>query len=111
MYSNDWWVLAMIVGLTAVTLITRGFFMFPNKEIPLPAWLKRGLKYAPLAALAAVIIPEMVITDGMLSQTLRDARICAVPFAVAYYYWRKGILGTIVVGMAVYLPLRLGMGW
>lgn len=111
MYSNEWWVLGAIVGLTVVTLITRGFFMYPDQEVPLPSWLKRGLKYAPLAALAAVIIPEMVITDGMLTPTLQDARICAIPFAVAYYFWRKGIMGTIVVGMAVYLPLRLGMGW
>ena len=111
MYNEGWWALAMIAGLTVVTLLTRGFFMLPDREVSLPAWLKRGLRYAPLAALAAVIIPEMVITDGMLTETWRDARLFAIPVAVAYYLWRKGILGTIVVGMAVYLPLRLTLGW
>lgn len=111
MYNDGWLALSMIVGLTAVTLITRGFFMFPDREITLPSWLKRGLRYAPLAALAAVIIPEMVITNGMLTDTWRDARLFAVPLAVAYYFWRKGIMGTILVGMAVYLPLRLTLGW
>ncbi|GKS83045.1 hypothetical protein AVMA1855_02855 [Acidovorax sp. SUPP1855] len=27
------------------------------------------------------------------------------------YFWRRGILGTIVVGMVVYLPLHIGLGW
>ncbi|MFP5443110.1 MAG: AzlD domain-containing protein, partial [Betaproteobacteria bacterium] len=27
------------------------------------------------------------------------------------YFWRRGILGTIVVGMTVYLPLHIGWGW
>jgi branched-subunit amino acid transport protein len=30
---------------------------------------------------------------------------------VAAYFWRRDVLVTIVVGMAVYLPLRLGLGW
>ncbi|PSJ20543.1 branched-chain amino acid transporter, partial [Halomonas sp. ND22Bw] len=29
----------------------------------------------------------------------------------AYYFWRRGVLGTMLVGMAVYLPLHLGLGW
>ncbi|THU02749.1 AzlD domain-containing protein [Lampropedia puyangensis] len=111
MSNDDWWVLSAIIGLTIVTVITRGFFMFPNKEIPLPTWLKRGLKYAPLAALAAVIIPEIVTSNGSLIATWQDARLYAVPAACAYYFWRQGILGTILAGMAVYLPLRLLLGW
>ena len=77
----------------------------------LPDWLRRGLKYAPLAALAAVIAPELVMSQGALIKTLADARLPAVLCASAYYFWRRGILGTIVVGMAVYLPLHIGLGW
>jgi hypothetical protein len=29
----------------------------------------------------------------------------------AWFFWRKGVLGTMVAGMAVYLPLPLGWGW
>ncbi|RMX08325.1 AzlD domain-containing protein [Corticibacter populi] len=105
------WLLAVIAGLTGVTLLTRAFFMLPEREIPLPGWLRRGLRYAPLAALAAVIVPEMLMTNGQLTGTWQDARLLAVPFASAYYLWRRGILGTIVVGMLVYLPLHIGLGW
>ncbi|GAB2739717.1 AzlD domain-containing protein [Melaminivora jejuensis] len=105
------WAVLAIVGLAIITLITRAFFMLPERELPLPDWLRRGLKYAPLAALAGVIAPEILMTGGALIQTLADARVPAVLLACGYYFWRRGILGTIVVGMAVYLPLHIGLGW
>lgn len=100
-----------ILGLALITVVSRSFFMLPERELPLPDWLKRGLKYAPLAALTAVIAPEILMTQGELIGTFMDARIPAVLCATAYYFWRRGILGTIVVGMAVYLPLHIGWGW
>jgi branched-subunit amino acid transport protein len=110
--SWSWWepVIA-IIGLAVITMVTRAFFMIPERELPMPDWLKRGLKYAPLAALTAVIAPEIVMTNGELISTLLDARIPATLCASAYYFWRRGILGTIVVGMVVYLPLHIALGW
>ena len=100
-----------ILGLAVITVVSRSFFMLPERELPLPDWLKRGLKFAPLAALTAVIAPEILMTQGELINTFMDARIPAVLCATAYYFWRRGILGTIVIGMAVYLPLHIGWGW
>jgi branched-subunit amino acid transport protein len=100
-----------ILGLAIITVVSRAFFMIPERELPLPDWLKRGLKYAPLAALTAVIAPEILMTQGELLDTFQDARLPAVLLASAYYFWKRGILGTIVVGMAVYLPLHIGWGW
>lgn len=100
-----------IVGLGVITLVTRAFFMIPENEVPMPSWLKRGLKYAPLAALAAVLAPELFMAGGEFIDTLKDARLPALLCASAYYFWRRGILGTICVGMAVYLPLHIGLGW
>ena len=88
-------------GLAVITLITRAFFMIPEREIPLPTWLKRGLKYAPLAALAAVIAPEIVMSNGHLIGTLVDARLPALAVAVVYFFYKRSILGTIALGMAI----------
>ncbi len=112
--SIDWdTVLAAIaiLGLAVITVVSRAFFMIPERELPLPDWLKRGLKYAPLAALTAVIAPEILMTQGQLIGNIMDARLPAVLCASAYYFWKRGILGTIVVGMAVYLPLHIVLGW
>jgi branched-subunit amino acid transport protein len=95
----------------AITVVTRGFFFMSNKNWTLPHWAQRGLQYAPIAALSAVVIPEIVMTDGVLIQTWMDARLFAAAAGGAWFYKRRGVLGTIVAGMAVYLPLHLGLGW
>jgi branched-subunit amino acid transport protein len=100
-----------VLGLALITVATRGFFLIPEREWPLPAWLQQGLRYAPLAALVAVVAPEIVMTQGRLISTFMDARLPAVLVAAAYFYWRRGILGTILSGTAVLLWLRLGLGW
>jgi branched-subunit amino acid transport protein len=107
----DWSTIGIILGLGAITVITRAFFMLSERELPLPEWLRRGLRYAPLAAIAAVIAPELFMSDGALTGTLADARLPAVACAVGYYFWHREILGTIVVGMAVYLPLHIALRW
>jgi branched-subunit amino acid transport protein len=105
------YVLLTIVGLTVITVVTRAFFVISERELPLPDWVKRGLRYAPLAALAAVVVPEVVMSQGQLISTWQDARLYAVVAATAYFFWRRGILGTILTGMAVLIPLKLGLGW
>lgn len=111
MVQGGWQTFATIVGLTVVTFVTRCFFLVSEREIPLPEWLRRGLRYAPLAAIAAVAVPQIVMTDGHLIATWHDARLYAVVAASAYYLWRRGILGTIISGMAVLVPLKLLLGW
>jgi branched-subunit amino acid transport protein len=100
-----------VAGLTLLTVVTRGFFFVSQREIPIPEWLRQGLRYAPLAALAAVVLPEIVMQQGQLIATWRDARLFAAAAAAAWFWWRRGILGTIVAGMAVLPPLKLGLGW
>ncbi|MBP8272182.1 AzlD domain-containing protein [Sphaerotilus montanus] len=108
---NTWEAALTIVGLALVTVLTRSLLMLPREEVPIPAWAKRALKYAPLAALVAIIVPEVLLTRGVLIATLADARLIGAAVGLAYYFWKRGILGTIVVGMAVFLPLRIGLGW
>lgn len=108
---TDAWTVFTIVGLALVTVITRSFFFMSSKPWTLPPWVQRGLHYAPIAALAAVIIPEIVMTQGQLIDTWRDARLFAALAGVAWFVWRRGVLGTILAGMAVYLPLHIGWNW
>ncbi len=103
--------LITIVGLALISLFTRGFFILPSRALPIPAWLQRGLRYAPVAALVAVVVPEVVMTDGRLLTTWKDARLFAAAAGIAWFFWRRSILGTIVVGTGVMLLLRLGLGW
>jgi branched-subunit amino acid transport protein len=108
---DSWSVGVAIVGLALITVVTRSFFVIPDRAWPLPDWLSEALRYAPLAALAAVVVPEIVSNQGEWIRTWADARLFGAAAGAAWYFWRRDILGTIVVGMVVYLPLRLGLGW
>ncbi len=111
MNGTDLWTLAVIVGLAAVTVLTRSFFFMSSKPWHLPGWAQRGLQYAPIAALSAVVVPEIVMSQGQLISTWQDARLFAAAAGAIVYFRSKNVLLTIVLGMAVYLPLHLGLGW
>jgi branched-subunit amino acid transport protein len=108
---TDLWTLAVIMGLAGVTVLTRCFFFVLDRPWTLPGWAERALQYAPVAALAGVIAPEVVMLGGQLVGTWQDARLFAALVGALAYFWRRSVLLTIVAGMAVYLPLHLGLGW
>lgn len=109
--TTDAWTLLVIAGLAVVTVVTRCFFFILDRPWALPAWAHRALQYAPVAALAGVVVPEVVMLNGQLVSTWQDARLFAALAGVAVYFWRRSVLLTLVLGMLVYLPLHLGLGW
>ena len=109
--TTDLWTLAVIAGLACVTVLTRCFFFILDRSWTLPGWAERALQYAPVAALAGVILPEVVMTGGSLVATWQDARLFGAVVGAALYFWRRSVLLTMAAGMAVYLPLHLGLGW
>ena len=111
MRETDGWTLLAIVGLTVISVVTRSFFFISEREWRLPEWAQRGLQYARIAALSAVIAPDILLSQGELGNLLRDARTWGALAAAAYYFAGRGgsfvLPASIGVGMAVYLPLRL----
>lgn len=111
MAEIDGHTLLTILALAVVTVVTRGFFFMSERTWTLPNWAQRGLQYAPIAALSAVVMPEILMSQGHLVSTWQDARLFAALAGALWFFWRRGVLGTIVCGMAVYLPLHIGLGW
>lgn len=113
--ETDAWTLLVVAGLTVMSVFSRSLFFWSSRPWSMPGWLQRGLQYAPIAALAAVIVPELVMTNGQFLPQLLDARLFGLAAGSAWYVWHRGkshaVLGTIVAGMAVYVPLHLGLGW
>lgn len=100
-----------ILGMAAVTLVARGFFLYARRAPRFAEPLQRALQVAPLAAIVAVLAPEIFMAHGALVDTWRDARLPAAAAATLLYAWRPGVLGPLLAGMAVYLPLHLALGW
>jgi len=100
-----------ILGMALVTALSRGFFLWSKRDVRLPDPLQRALQVAPLAAIVAVTAPEILMTHGELIGTWREARLPAALAATAFYAWRPGVLGPLLAGLAVYMPLHIGLGW
>ncbi|KIG03973.1 AzlD domain-containing protein [Caballeronia concitans] len=96
-----------ILGMGVVTALTRAFFLIGGERAVLPPRIQRVLRYAPAAALAAVVVPDVLETSAGFSVALSNHAMWASLAGLAYYLWRRGMMGTIAVGMIAFTLLRL----
>jgi branched-subunit amino acid transport protein len=108
---SAWEIFFTTIGMAAISLLCRASFLLPKGDLTMPRWLREGLHYAPTAALAAVVAPELVMTQGHLIDTWRDPRVFGAVAGLAFYAWKPSLFGTIVCGTGVMLALRFGLGW
>ena len=71
--------------------------------------LQRALRYAPAAALSALVMPDLLIDAGEVSPLNPKFAAGLVVLGVALR-WRNPWL-PFIIGMGVLLALRKGMGW
>ncbi|VVE32633.1 AzlD domain-containing protein [Pandoraea terrigena] len=95
------------VAMTVITIITRTFFLLAGDRVTLPQRLQRALRYAPAAALAVIVVPEVLLLDHQFSLHLHNPRLAAAVAATGWFVWRRNMIEMIVVGMAVYTVGRL----
>jgi branched-subunit amino acid transport protein len=94
------WVWGLILGMAAASLFVRGIFVLPGHRLRLRPGVERVLRYAPAAALMAVVVPGLTGTTEIGSLTLSPRLLAGLAgFAVAWF--TRNIILTIVVGMAV----------
>jgi branched-subunit amino acid transport protein len=107
MTSTQIWL--AILGMTFVTVVTRAMFLIGGERTVLPARVQRMLRYAPAAALAAVVLPDVLATSEGLSFAPSNHEFYATLAGLAWFLWRRSMLGTIVTGMVVFTLLRIFM--
>jgi branched-subunit amino acid transport protein len=105
MTSTQIWL--AIFGMTLVTAGTRAMFLIGGERTVLPERVQRMLRYAPAAALAAVVLPDVLATPEGLSFAPSNHEFYATLAGLGWFLWRRTMLGTIVVGMLVFTVLRL----
>ncbi|MES2071002.1 MAG: AzlD domain-containing protein [Pseudomonadota bacterium] len=101
-----WLVIAL---LTVATFITRSSFWLVGHHINLPKRVQEALRYAPACALAAIILPDLVLTNGQMDVAIGNPRLVAGLAATAFFLVKRNMLLTIFFGMAVYTYIRLGL--
>lgn len=108
MSAGDIWF--TIILLTVATILTRGSFFLLGDAVKLPPKLQYALRYAPAAALAAIVAPDLVLSDGGGMQAIwANPKLLAGIGAALFFLATRHLLGTIVAGMALYTMLRLAL--
>jgi branched-subunit amino acid transport protein len=96
------------IGLMALaTVLARSSFFLLGNAVKLPPRVQHALRYAPAAALAAIVAPDLVLTGGALSASLLSPKLVAATGAALFFVVTRRLLGTIVLGMLLYTALRL----
>ena len=94
----------IILGMAVVTYGTRTLPLTTIREDALPYWVRRGLKYAPIAVLSAIIAPEYIPSETWFQFTI-DGHLVAGIVAIAVAWFARSTIITIVAGMAILVLL------
>jgi len=105
---SAWYVWGAIALLTLSTIITRCAFFLFGHTVKLPERVKHALRYAPTAALSAIVIPDLVMdVSGLADFNLANPKLLAGIGGAIFFAVTRHLLGTIVAGMALFTVLRL----
>jgi branched-subunit amino acid transport protein len=93
--------------LLASTVLTRCSFFLLGHHVKLPPKVQHALRYAPAAALAAIVAPDLLLANGQLAVTWMNPKLMAGLGAAVFFLATRHLLGTIIAGMALFTLLRV----
>ena len=101
------WLTFLLIGLA--TTLPRASFIVLGNRVVLPAVVQRALRYAPAAALAAIVVPDIVLVSGTF--TPLNPKLAAAAATVAAALLSRNPWFPFIAGMGMLLALRMGLGW
>lgn len=103
----EWEIWLVIPCLLLATLIMRCSFWLLGHHVELPKRVQEVMRYAPACALAAIIVPDLLLQKGALQINFSNHQLLACILASGFYLIRRDMLQTILVGMLLLTVLRL----
>lgn len=100
----------LIAGSSVLTYLLRWSFLAIDDARRIPRWLLRALRFVPAAVLSALVAPGLLIPHGELSWLWPNEKLIAGGVALVVATRRKGVLWTLVSGLAVFWALRWWFG-
>ena len=90
-----------IIGMGLITYALRlSLFLLPERVI-LPPWLLRSLRYVPAAVLSAIILPELLLSNGTLDISLSNDRLLAGIVAIIVAWRVRNVFVVVAAGMVI----------
>jgi len=106
-YDDSLWLILVLIGLA--TTLPRASFIVMGKRAALPPVVLRALRYAPAAALAAIIVPDVLLSSGEFHPF--NPKLAAAAAAVAATVLSRNPWLPFIAGMGLLILLRNGFGF
>ena len=102
------WMGAILLGLSAATLVTRTSFLVAGSRIRLHPRAEAALRFAPVCTLAAIVVPEVLLHGGpSIDLSLVNPRLIGAAAAALWLCFSRHIVGCMAIGMAAYTLARV----
>lgn len=103
-------VLITLLGMGLVTYLPRLLPAWFLRGRELPPFLVAWLRYVPVAVLAALLLPSLLVQDGQMALHWNNLYLWAAVPAIFVAWKKKSMFLTVLVGMAVVALARLVFG-
>jgi branched-subunit amino acid transport protein len=106
MSAPDIW---LSIGLlTLATFLSRCLVFLVADRLRMPPRVQHALRYAPAAAMAAIVIPDLLLApDSAFDASWHNPKLLAAAGALLFFVATRHMLGMIAVGMGLFTVLRL----
>lgn len=92
----------MIGGMAIATFSIRYLMFGASSRITLSPALLNALRYLPPVILTAIVVPEVLLSEGTLEISYLNARLVGAIAAIIVSKLTQNLLLTIVLGMAAF---------
>jgi len=103
---QDSYLLGVSLVLALSSVLTRTVYFIFGDYVPLSESARRALRYAPGAALAAIIIPGLFPLSSDGTMTIAVDQLLAAITAIVVFFRTRNTMLVIGVGMLVFWVLR-----
>ena len=101
-YDATIWGVFILIGLA--TTLPRASFIVLGSRVTLPSVVQRALRYAPAAALAAIVVPDVLLVSGELAPL--NPKLAAAGAAIGAALISRNPWLPVIAGMGVLLGLK-----
>jgi len=98
--------LLVTVGMVLATFMTRAGLLLVGERFKLSPRVEAALRFAPVCALAVLVVPEIIVQAGTVNLSLANPRLAGALAATAFFLWKRSMVGCIVVGTLVVAAFR-----
>lgn len=100
-------ILITLFGMAAVTYIPRLLPAWFLRDKQLPPFLVAWLRYVPVAVLAALLLPSLLVEGDKINFSVNNLYLWAAIPAALVAWKKKSLFGTVIIGMVVVALARL----